>query len=260
MSRIIFQVSRARYAKSTDAAGNETKIITQLRLKERYNAQREQVTAMATLHFNQAFLSGMHYCYVDDQGDRYYSWNKEEGVDFKVDFNINFEEKHLSSLMKQVEKMGDKLISPAKDEDGVSMLRGVQLHVVLVPDAELGLNHKEDVKHGDRLQKKVQPYSITTVELVTASDPEYVEAPDTQTLSADLAIQAVYTKTEKSVINKPATKEEAKATILGMMTSRKEKRQSFKQAARDAVVVSPPTISQPAPISLVDDEDEEQPE
>lgn len=260
MSRVVFQVSRARYSVSKDAAGNQTKLITQLRLKERYNSQREQVTAMATLHFNQGFLSGMHYCYVDEQGDRYYSWNKQEGVEFKVDFDINFQDYHLTSLLQQVVEMGDKLISPPKDEEGVSMLRGVQLHVLLAPDAELGLNNKGDTKYGDKLQKKVQAHSVIGVKLVTPASPEYVESPDTQTLSADLAIQAVYTKTEEESVTKPSNKEEAKLAILKVMTSRSEKRQAFKgrQAARGGAAIKPSPTSKS--ISLVDDEDEEQPE
>lgn len=247
MSTIVFQVSRYKAAKQ------------QLRLKEKYNSLREQVTAMATLHMagEEPWLSGMHYCYIDNQGDKFFSFNKEEGVEFKVDFNINMMASHLTTLHSQLALLGDRIQKPANDDNGVSQLRGIQLHVILHEDAEFSLNMKEDAKFGDRLQKKVQSHSVKEVKIVTASDCAYVQAPDTQTLSADLSIQALYTKSEKEEIRKPANKDEAKLAILSVMSSRKANRQEAhrKQAARGGAAVRP--TSEPSKkISLVDEDDQ----
>lgn len=254
MSRVVFQVSRYAVGRNP-----QTNVVTkeQLRLKERYNSQREQVTAMATMHMQgeEPWLSGMHYCYIDNVGDQFFSFNKEEGVDFKVDFNINFQPKQLNNLRKQLESLGERITRPAKDEEGVSQLRGIQLHVILTEDAEFGLNMKEDAKFGDRLQKKIQPHFIKEVKLVTASDAEYVQAPDTQVLSADLAIQSLYQAASKEEVKKPESKDEAKAAILGMMSSRKAKREAFKQAARTSASIKPPAEASIS-LSLVDDEDQ----
>lgn len=248
MSTVIFQISRSRFSASTAS-------LVQLRLKERYNEQRDQVTAMATLHLDKLFLDGMHYCYVDEKGEKFFSFNKAEGVDFKVNFKINFEESQLEGLVSQIQTLGDVLAKPSLDENGVSQLRGYQLHIKLIPEAKLGISKKEDDVYGSRLQQKVSPSDIAEVKIVSSKDPEYVNAPDSQTIDGDLLIRSLYEATKKEV-EVEQTPESIKASVLSLMSKSKQ-RGANRQAARASQEVRVDPKSTAKPIVLKEDDDEQ---
>lgn len=256
MSTIIFQISK--YVVASSPEGVVTK--EQLRLKERYNDSRDQVTAMATLHMlgETPWLKGMHYCFVDENGERFFSFNKAEGVDFKTDFAVNFNEYQLKELRSSLQSLGALVTNPIKDENGVSQLRGYQLHIELLDGVQLGISKFEDPKFGDRLQMKANSNQIKSVKLVKSGEAGYVTAPDQQQVDADILVASIFEATKKE--EKPIeTKEEAKAAVMSLM-SKAQKRGANRQAARGAEQVSPSVKGAPsAKIVLADDEDDEQP-
>lgn len=249
MAKFIYQVSKFNVSKQ------------QLRLKERYNSARDCVTATATLHLGvNTFLSGMFYAFQDNEGDISFSFNKSEDVQAKVDTDINFKPEQLTDLLAQLTELGTTISKPPTNDDGVSELRGFQLHVVLNDD-ELSYYQTTDSKYGDKLVYKIQAHQVKSVKLVTASDEAYIEAPGARKIDINLAMKALYKPTQKcEEFIKVTTVEEAKAQLLDFSkaksrgASRKAKKQEVVQSNVAATLMSTSTSTS---IILVDNEDDD---
>lgn len=260
MATIIFQVSR--FVEKSAKTG-----YSQLRLKERYNSQRDVVTALATLHLQEdsnPWLQGMHYAVIDN-GEAYYGFDKED-PDQRVDYNINFATSQLSNLKAQIVALGTKLTAPSKDEHGVSELMGVQLHVKLHEGVEVKVSTVEpktpaEAKWGTKFKISVSPAEIESVSIVQYGELNYLEAPGDR-MSISLLTQALYKKSEVTQ-SKPTTVDEAKSALANLKArSRGANRTAAKasrQAGKAAAAITPPDLAKVSRV-LVDDEDEDQPE
>jgi hypothetical protein len=265
MTTVIFQVSR--FVEKSAKTG-----YSQLRLKERYNSQRDVVTALATLHLQEdsnPWLQGMHYAVIDN-GEAYYGFDKED-PDQRVDYNINFATSQLSKLKAQIVTLGTKLTAPSKDEHGVSELMGVQLHVKLHEGVEVKVSTVDpktpaEAKWGTKFKISVSPTEIESVNLVQYGEVGYLEAPGDR-MSISLLTQALYKKSEVVQV-KPTTVDEAKSALANLKAkSRGANRAASnaakaRQAGKAATAITPPPQEEAARVSrvLVDDEDEDQPE
>lgn len=258
MTTVIFQVSR--FVEKSAKTG-----YSQLRLKERYNS--DSVTALATLHLQEdsnPWLQGMHYAVVDN-GEAYYGFDKED-PDQRVDYNINFTSSQVKQLRTQIVALGSKLTSPSKDENGVSELMGVQLHVKLHEGVEVKVSTVEPKtrKWGTKFKISVSPAEIESVSIVQYGEVNYLEAPGDR-MNISLLTQALYKKSEVVQV-KPTNVDEAKSALANLKAkSRGANRTAAKaarQAGKAATAMTPPPQEEPAKVSrvLVDDEDEDQPE
>jgi len=255
MSKFIFQVSKFNASKN------------RLFLKQRYNKAKDAVTSLATLYMDaNTYVSGMHYAYIDDDGDTSYSFDKKDEVSVKVDVTINFNPEQLETVKYQLAQAGSILTNPPQDDNGVSELRGWQLHVVIKPNEEITYIKEREEQWGDKLIYKVQPYQVKEVKLVTASEEAYIEAPGASKIDLNMAMQALYSTREKvEVAVKPTTIDEAKSVLLDFSKAksrgerRRQKREGNKTVqtsnAADAIQQS----TQKVEIVLVD-EDEDKPE
>ena len=260
MTTVIFQVSR--FLEKSAKTG-----YSQLRLKERYNS--DSVTALATLHLQEdsnPWLQGMHYAVVDN-GEAYYGFDKED-PDQRVDYNINFTSSQITKLKAQIVALGRKLTSPSKDENGVSELMGVQLHVKLHEGVEVKISTVEPktraaAKWGTKFKISVSPAEIESVSIVQYGEVSYLEAPGDR-MNISLLTQALYKKSEIVQV-KPTTVDEAKSALANLKAkARGANRAAAKarQAGKAATAMTPPPEEETARVSrvLVDDEDEDQPE
>jgi hypothetical protein len=263
MSTVIFQVSR--FVPSSKAG------YSQLKLKERYNSQRDSVTALATLHMEEAgnpWLSGMHYAFIDDEGSAFYGFDKED-PDQRVDYNINFSADSLYDLKKQIQALGNKLSNPSKDENGVSELMGVQLHVQIKKGVEVKVSTiepktKAEEKWGTKLKIGISPSEVESVSIVVYGDSTYLDAPG-QRMNVNLLNAALYKKANV-VEAKPTTVEEAKSVLAGLTKygSRKANKEAARsrQAGRGTQAIQPPAEPEKVTsrVLVADDEDDDQPE
>ena len=258
MTTVIFQVSR--FLEKSAKTG-----YSQLRLKERYNS--DSVTALATLHLQEdsnPWLQGMHYAVVDN-GEAYYGFDKED-PDQRVDYNINFTSSQITKLKAQIVALGRKLTSPSKDENGVSELMGVQLHVKLHEGVEVKISTVEPktraaAKWGTKFKISVSPAEIESVSIVQYGEVSYLEAPGDR-MNISLLTQALYKKSEIVQV-KPTTVDEAKSALANLKAkSRGTNRAAAKarQAGKAATAMTPPPEEETARVSrvLVDDEDEDE--
>ncbi len=250
MSKFIFQISKYNSVKAT------------LRCKERYNARRDSVTALATLHLNQHFfLNGMHYAYQDNEGDVTFSFDKKENAkDVKVDVTVNFTSEQLDNLRNQITELGTALTKPLTDDNGVSQLQGYQLHVSIKNGEEISYHHEED-DFGKKLVYKVLPYQVKSVSIITAGDEAYITAPGAAKIDINLAMKAIYETRKEIVVEKPTTVEQASEVLLDFSrarsrgAARKAKKEAKTQANNSAAVVAETIKSTTNQILLVEDDD-----
>jgi DNA-directed RNA polymerase subunit F len=259
MTTVIFQVSR--FVEKSPKTG-----YSQLRLKERYNS--DSVTALATLHLQEdsnPWLQGMHYAVVDN-GEAYYGFDKED-PDQRVDYNINFTTSQLSQLRTQILSLGSKLTSPSKDDNGVSELMGVQLHVKLHEGVEVKIatvepKTKAAAKWGTKFKISVSPAEIELVSLVQYGEPTYLEAPGDR-MSISLLTQALYKKS-KVVQAKPTTVDEVKSVLTNLKAKARganrhasNAEKAARQAGKAATAMTPQEETVKVSRVLVDDEDDQ---
>lgn len=261
MATVIFQVSRF-IQKSRGG-------YPQLRLKERFSKETDKVTANATLHLLEdatSWLKGLHFAIVEDDGEVYYSFDNED-KDLRIHRQFNFKSHHLTGLRQQISDLGDILTNPPKDDEGVSELRGYQLHIAIKSGCDVKYTMVEpkserDRKWGDKLELSVSPADIVSVKLVQHGEEEYVEAPGDY-MQHSLMTQSLYTKRSTSQ-PKPTTVDEAKSVIATLRAkSRGANRTAAKaarQAGKAAAAITPPPQEEPAKVSRVLVDDEDQPE
>jgi hypothetical protein len=164
---MLFYISRVKLNKE----GN----VHQIRCGEYVGKGDGEIKALATVHFQHEFLSGIPSYYLIGEG--VYKTPDSKPGEAKNNWTINFTSSLMEKLMKQVNSHKEGLAKPPKDENGKSLLKGYQLIIWFKEDAVLSFK-PEDKGFGGSSSKwekwTIDPSEVESIELVTSSSNEWI--------------------------------------------------------------------------------------
>ena len=233
MAKIIYQV--VRYRKS-----NRSNLLT---LNESYNSFKDAVTKKSWLELDHGFSSGLIYALEDGGKLRYFFELDKEvlGEGGVLLSNLNFSQAHMDKLQDQIDLCGDILTRPPMDEDGVSQLKGYQLHVIIKDGEEMRIDQKDN-----QTCIFLEPNQIEDVILVTKGEVAYAPGKSNKGghhVSMSMLMDAVFTppseteepKVESALdLRKALTKKNVKRSEARKKRQRNKEKEKAKAKARAA--------------------------
>lgn len=207
-SKIVFKISRFNKK-------------SQLILTERYNAQKDTVTSMGRVIFNdQNFISGLHLAIIDGEGNTAFSFDKE-AEDIYQSFNISLP-RNLADSLQETVKAIPALAKPSVNDNGVSTLKGYQLHVEVANEDIEVFSPSEG-----NLTYSVKGSQVVSLRVVTQAETDYVRTNSSVKMSLSMITQALH-KTSQVAPEAPKTASEAKDVLTKL--SRAGRRASARKA------------------------------
>ena len=239
MSKFVFKVSR--FLPETQ----------QLRLAEYYQRRDDSVRALATLHFNHLFLSGIPLAYVYPNGQKSFSFHRKDiFAEHRLNFVINFPGCMLEGLEEQLD--ADVFINPTSDDAAVSLLRKWQLHVQLEELVVADLHQREA---NGFLSIYIPEDTVKEVYLVNTKDKEFVHTPGEARVKLELLMETMFNKVDDKALEIPQTLEETGKVVEEVIGRAKKRGQSrrAKKLAQQQTVKNTLVITESDDDSNVDD-------
>lgn len=210
---IVFKISRF------DAKSN------QLLMVERYNSRRDTVTSMGRVLFDNNFISGLHLAFINEAGETSFSFDRNSEMEGQYhNFNISLTEEICSKLLAEVKAL-PQLVKPAKNDEGVSTLKGYQLHVKLKSEDLEVYSPSEG-----NITLSVNADNVASVGVVTLNESNYVKTGKSVTMKASQVLAAFGSAREK-LAEAPTNIEETQTFLKTM--SRAQRRSAARKARKE---------------------------